>query len=174
MFPSCLSPSKVALAHRWPLFNEAWRKAARRRVAAIPGGVWQIEVFCVTTKQEAKQVLFAPTTKPPSPLTLRCLSPPWLCPGLSPLALPFLFSVPTRPSYKAASFPCRAVLVPGKKVGHRRQSGPGAVTLSEARHHPWLPASVGSGSPCGGADRHHSAIIRPVPAGRFVTSVVGF
>lgn len=39
VFSSHLSPLKVALAHRWPLFNEAWRKAARMQVAAVPGGV---------------------------------------------------------------------------------------------------------------------------------------
>ena len=83
-------------------------------------------------------MLFAPTTKPASPFTLECLSPLWACLGLNLLAFPFMSSVPMRPSCRAASFPCRAELVPGKKSGMKkaeRIGGVCAVTLTEATWH---------------------------------------
>ena len=98
----------------------------------------RLRFFCVTTKQEAKHVLFAPTTKPCKSLHSEVPVPSMGMSGPESIGFSIPLLCPHEAKLRAASFPCRAVLVLGKKSGMKeaeRISRVCAVTLTEAVWH---------------------------------------
>lgn len=82
VFSSCSLPSKAALAHGWPLLDEAWGKATRSGWQPFLAVCDRLRSHA-TAEQGARHVLFAPSAKPASPLASGSLPPPQISHGLN-------------------------------------------------------------------------------------------
>lgn len=161
------SPSKFALAQMTP---PQWRmeEGSQSWGGSQPwwwGTDWR---GCVTTKLEAKHVVFSPTAKPPSPFISGVLVS---YVGMSrPESIGFHSSALSPINHlQVFILPLQGNAGTRKKEwdrGGREDQQDMALRDILASHHPWPPIPAGSGDLCGWVGAFHSNCIQPIPAAR--------